>query len=65
MKIISAKNLVKIYNSSNLSFKAIDEINLDIEKGEFSAIVGPSGSGKTTLLNMIGGLDKLLSLIHI
>ena len=61
MKIISAKNLVKIYNSSNLSFKAIDEINLDIEKGEFSAIVGPSGSGKTTLLNMIGGLDKLTS----
>ncbi|MAJ97941.1 MAG: ABC transporter ATP-binding protein [Flavobacteriales bacterium TMED288] len=61
MKIISAKKLVKVYNSSNLSFKAIDEINLDIEKGEFSAIVGPSGSGKTTLLNMIGGLDKLTS----
>jgi putative ABC transport system ATP-binding protein len=57
MNIIKIKDLVKIYRSNDIEVVAVDNINLDIEQGEFSAIVGPSGSGKTTLLNMLGGLD--------
>ncbi len=58
MKIIETKNLHKIYNGSEIPVHAVNGINLEIEQGEFTAIVGPSGSGKTTLLNMLGGLDK-------
>jgi putative ABC transport system ATP-binding protein len=58
MKIIEIKNLHKIYNETEVEVKAVNGIDLSIEKGEFAAIVGPSGSGKTTLLNIIGGLDK-------
>ena len=58
MKVLELKNLVKIYNDSAIQVKAVDNINLSFEQGEFAAIVGPSGSGKTTLLNMIGGLDN-------
>ena len=49
---------MKIYNSSEIQVKAVNGINVDIEEGEFTAVVGPSGSGKTTFLNMLGGLDK-------
>lgn len=58
MKVLELKNLVKIYNDSEVKVKAVDHIDLSFEQGEFAAIVGPSGSGKTTLLNMIGGLDN-------
>ena len=58
MKVIEIKDLVKIYNDSEVKVTAVNGINLTIEEGEFTAIVGPSGSGKTTLLNMIGGLDN-------
>ena len=58
MKVIEINNLTKIYNDSEIKVKAVDNIDLSFEQGEFAAIVGPSGSGKTTLLNMIGGLDK-------
>ncbi len=57
MTIIEIKNLHKIYNESSVKVHAVNGVDLEIEKGEFTAIVGPSGSGKTTLLNMIGGLD--------
>ncbi|MCL1938636.1 MAG: ABC transporter ATP-binding protein [Candidatus Azobacteroides sp.] len=56
--IIEINNLSKIYQEDAEVVKALDNINLNINKGEFTAVVGPSGSGKTTLLNMIGGLDK-------
>jgi putative ABC transport system ATP-binding protein len=58
MKIIKTETLTKIYNDNSLPVKALSNINLEFEQGEFTAIVGPSGSGKTTFLNMIGGLDK-------
>ncbi|MEE4197705.1 MAG: ABC transporter ATP-binding protein [Bacteroidales bacterium] len=58
MTILELKNLVKIYDDSEIKVKAVDNINLSFEEGEFAAIVGPSGSGKTTLLNLIGGLDS-------
>jgi putative ABC transport system ATP-binding protein len=59
MKVLELKNLVKIYNDSEVKVKAVDGISLSFEQGEFAAIVGPSGSGKTTLLNLIGGLDSI------
>lgn len=58
MKVLELKNVHKIYNSSDIKVHAVNGITIDVEQGEFTAIVGPSGSGKTTLLNMIGGLDK-------
>jgi len=57
MKVIELKNLSKIYNPETIPVRAINDVTLSVEEGEFTAIVGPSGCGKTTLLNMIGGLD--------
>ncbi|MCB9283215.1 MAG: ABC transporter ATP-binding protein [Lewinellaceae bacterium] len=58
MKNIITKGITKVYNPDTIPVVALDGIDLQINEGEFTAIVGPSGSGKTTLLNIIGGLDK-------
>ena len=58
MALIEIKNLDKIYNTTAIAVHAVNDVSLNIEKKEFTAIVGPSGSGKTTLLNIVGGLDK-------
>lgn len=61
MSFISLKNVFKEYKISNESFKALNDISLNIELGEFLMILGPSGCGKSTLLNIIGGMDKATS----
>lgn len=58
MSILTTRELKKYYGSGAPLVKALDGVNLDIEDGEFVAVVGTSGSGKSTLLHMLGGLDR-------
>ena len=58
MSILKTTNLVKIYGQEPNIVKALDNVSIEINEGEFVAIIGTSGSGKSTLLNMLGGLDK-------
>ncbi len=58
MSLLKVEHISKSYRQGEIEVKALTDVNLSFEKGEFSALVGPSGSGKTTLLNLIGGLDS-------
>lgn len=61
MAYIEFKNIVKEYKMGEVTIKALNNTNFEIEKGELVVIVGPSGAGKTTTLNILGGMDKATS----
>jgi putative ABC transport system ATP-binding protein len=56
-QLIEIRDLSKVYQRGKQSVEVLHKIDLDVEQGDFLALMGPSGSGKTTLLNLIGGLD--------
>ena len=58
MTILETRDLKKYYGAGDTQVKALDGVDLNIQQGEFVAIVGTSGSGKSTLLHMLGGLDR-------
>lgn len=58
MNMVECEGVTKVYRQGKVEVKALDGVDLEIEKGSFVALAGPSGSGKTTLLNIIGGLDS-------
>ncbi|MEH6579176.1 MAG: ABC transporter ATP-binding protein [Amphritea sp.] len=57
MALLKLQGIGKCYRQGEINVQALDNVNLQVNAGEFAALVGPSGSGKTTLLNIIGGLD--------
>jgi len=57
MEILVMHSITKDYQMANESFRALSQVNLRVEEGEFISVLGPSGSGKTTLMNIIGCLD--------
>ncbi len=61
MGFVTLKDITKQYHMGDVVINANDEVNFEIEKGEFAIIVGPSGSGKTTVLNILGGMDTATS----
>ncbi len=61
MSFIECKHVTRIYTRGDMEIRPLDDLNLEIERGEFLVLMGPSGSGKTTLLNLIAGIDQCTS----
>ena len=61
MSFLKFKNVTKEYESGDTVIKALDNVDFELDKGEFIVILGPSGSGKSTLLNLLGGMDFVTS----
>lgn len=61
MSLIKIEHLMKVYGKGESAVKAVNDVSLEIESGDFVAIMGPSGCGKSTLLHLIGGVDQVTS----